>query len=64
MEGNTVERNLSLKDHGIYCQLTVPHNPAQNGVAERMNRTVMKSARAMMSHACLPPQFWAEAVNT
>ena len=53
-----------LKDNGIVHQLTVPYNPAQNGVAERMNRTVMESARAMMSHSNLPNQFWAEAVNT
>ena len=53
-----------LKENGIVHQLTVPYNPAQNGVAERMNRTVMESARAMMSHSNLPNQFWAEAVNT
>ena len=53
-----------LKENGIVHQLTVPYNPAQNGVAERMNRTVMESARAMMSHSNLPNQFWVEAVNT
>ena len=53
-----------LKENGIVHQLTVPYNPAQNGVAERMNRTVMESARAMMSHSNLPNQFWAEAVST
>ena len=50
-----------LKDNGIVHQLTVPYNPAQNGVAERMNWTVMKSARAKMSHSSLPNQFLAEA---
>ena len=53
-----------MKDHGILHQLTLPYNPAQNGVTERMNRTVMDPAPAMMSHACLLPEFWAEAVNT
>ena len=43
-----------LKENGIVHQLTVPYNPVQNGVAERMNRTVMESARAMMSHSNLP----------
>ena len=53
-----------LKGNGIVHQLTVPYNPSHNGVAERMNRTVMKSARAMMFHSNLPNQFWAEAVSS
>jgi hypothetical protein len=36
-------------DEGIQRQLSVPHTPEQNGVAERMNRTVVESARSMMS---------------
>ena len=50
----STEFELFLKENGIVHQLTVPYNPAQNGVAERMNRTVMESARAMMSHSNLP----------
>ena len=42
-----------LKEHGISHQLTVPYNPAQNGVAERMNRTIVESARSMLSHSNL-----------
>ena len=53
-----------LKENGITHQLTVPFNPAQNGVAERMNRTVVESARSMLSHSNMPNEFWAEAVNT
>lgn len=34
-----------LKDCGIVHQSTVPHNPEQNGRAERMNRTIMDKAR-------------------
>ena len=29
-----------LKKNGIVHQLSVPYNPAQNGVTERMNRTI------------------------
>ena len=50
--------------NGIEHQLTIPHSPQQNGVAERLNRTLMESARAMLSHANLPNKFWAEAVAT
>ena len=53
-----------LKEHGISHQLTVPYNPAQNGVAERMNRTIVESARSMLSHSNLSNEFWAEAINT
>ena len=53
-----------LKKNGIIHQLSVPHNPAQNGIAERMNRTIVESARSMLSHSHLPNEFWAEAVNT
>ncbi len=53
-----------LKSKGIRHELTVAHSPEQNGVAERMNRTLMESARAMVRHAGLPNSYWAEAVAT
>ena len=53
-----------LKENRITHQLTVPYNPAQNGVAERMNRAVVESARSMLSHSNMPNEFWADAVNT
>ena len=49
---------------GIDKQLTVPYTPQQNGVAERMNRTLMEMARSMMYHANIPQKLWAEAVST
>ena len=53
-----------LKKKGIRHELTVPHSPQQNGVAERMNRTLVESARSMIAHAALPNIFWAEAIST
>ena len=53
-----------LKEKGIRHELTVPHSPQQNGVAERMNRTLVESARSMIAHAALSDIFWAEAVST
>ncbi|GJR12738.1 reverse transcriptase domain-containing protein [Tanacetum coccineum] len=38
--------------------------PQQNGVAERMNRTLIEAARTMLADSLLPTTFWAEAVNT
>ncbi|MCO5549365.1 hypothetical protein L7F22_002836 [Adiantum nelumboides] len=49
---------------GIKRELTAPFNPSQNGVAERLNRTIQEKVRSMLSHAALPHGFWAEAVQT
>ena len=51
-----------LRSKGIIHQTTVPYNPEQNGAAERLNRTLMERARAMINDANLPPELWAEAV--
>ena len=49
---------------GIMFHFTVPYTPQQNGVAERMNRTITEKARAMINAADLDKQFWGEAVLT
>ena len=45
-----------LKEKGIRHELTVPHSQ-QNGVSERMNRTLVESARSMVAHAGLSNIF-------
>ena len=52
-----------LKSKGIHQELTVPYSPQQNSVAERMNRTLMESARSMMTHAGIPDKYWTKAVE-
>ena len=49
---------------GIRMKKTIPGTPQQNGVAERMNRTLNEPARSMRLHAGLPKTFWADAVST
>lgn len=53
-----------LKTQGIRHERTIPKTPEQNGKAERLNRTLLESARSMLSDSGLPKRFWAEAVNT
>jgi hypothetical protein len=47
-----------LRERGIQRERTVPYTPSQNGVVERMNRTVMEAARAVLTAAQLPNSFW------
>jgi hypothetical protein len=51
------------KKCGIARQKTTPYTPQQNGVAERMNRTLMEKARCMLSGAGIGQEFWAKAVG-
>lgn len=53
-----------LKEHGIVRRLTVAHNPEQNGIAERKNRTLIEMVRCLLIQSGLPSSFWAEAVST
>ena len=43
---------------------TILGTPQQNGVTERMNRTLNERARTMRLHAGLSKTFWADAVST
>ena len=53
-----------LLSEGIRHERTVPKTPEQNGVAERMNRTLIETVRSMLASARLPHRFWAEALST
>lgn len=52
------------KSRGIQLIYTVPYNPAMNGVAERLNRTLMERARSMLNASAIKWHFWNEAVLT
>ncbi|GJZ02717.1 putative RNA-directed DNA polymerase [Tanacetum coccineum] len=52
------------REHGIQHQKTPPKTPQLNGLAERMNRTLVERVRCLLSHAGLPASFWGEALNT
>eukprot|EP00253_Pinus_taeda_P016063 PITA_16063 len=50
------------KDVGIERRKTIVYTPQQNGVAKRMNRTLLERARNMLSNAGLQKELWIEAV--
>ena len=58
------EFSTFLERKGIYRSQTPPHTPHRNGVAERLNRTLLDKARSMLIARNLDKQFWGEAINT
>eukprot|EP00253_Pinus_taeda_P025583 PITA_25583 len=52
------------KKCSIKWQKAAPYTPQQNGVTERINKTLMERAKSMLSGAKLGQEFWTEAVDT
>ncbi|KAL4556874.1 hypothetical protein LXL04_035040 [Taraxacum kok-saghyz] len=59
----SIKFNDYLRDCGIVSQLIPPRTPQLNGVAERINRTLLDMVRCMMSRASLPITFWGYALE-
>ena len=53
-----------LKEHGITHEVTTPYTPQQNGVSERLNRTLKEMALSQILHASLPKCFGADSIAT
>jgi transposase InsO family protein len=49
-------------EKGIEIQMTASYSPSQNGVAERMNHTLVELAKAMLSVRKLSKFLWDTAV--
>ena len=60
----SIEFETFLKAEGIKHEFSIPKIPEQNGVSERMNRTLVEVVRSMLDDSKLPHQFWAEALAT
>ena len=52
-----------FNQQGIEAQLTAPYSPSQNGAAERLNRTLVELARAMMAARNVPEFLWEHAIQ-
>ena len=53
-----------LAEEGVIRKTSAPKTPQQNGVAERMNQTLLGGARAMLEHSRMTKGFWAEVLGT
>lgn len=52
------------KEKGIMIEYANTSTPEQNGVSERMNRTLVEKARTMLIGSGMTKSFWSEAVKT
>jgi len=52
------------RQQGIRQKKTSPKTPQLNGLAKRMNRTLMERVRCLLSKAKLSGSFWGEALYT
>lgn len=52
------------RSKGTQIEYTVPRNPSQNGIAERMNRTITEMSRCLLFDSNLDKKFWGEAVRS
>ena len=48
----------------ILCQTSCVDTPSQNGVAERKNRHLLETAKALLFQMQVSKHFWANAVST
>ena len=55
-------RKQFVQDKGIRCELTAPYSPQQNGMAERLNRTLLEKMRCLLIWSGLPKSYWDVAL--
>jgi hypothetical protein len=56
--------NQFCASKGMIHQLSCPHTPQQNGVAERKHRHLVQCALALLSQSNLPMSYWSYAIST
>jgi transposase InsO family protein len=50
--------------HGIAIRMSETNTPQQNGIAERMNRTIIEQTRALLIHGNMPTAFMTGSLGT
>jgi transposase InsO family protein len=51
------------KKNNIEHRMTSPSTAAQNGISERLNRTLITAAKSILHDAALSREFWTLAVR-
>ncbi|GAA5829977.1 hypothetical protein JCM3770_000360, partial [Rhodotorula araucariae] len=55
--------NDYLHEHGIARETPPPYSPQSNGVAERVNRSIVEGVISLLNQAGAPKDLWAEALH-
>ena len=63
-EYTSEEFKAYLKEKGTIQEVTPPYTAQWNGIAERLNRTLMNKTRCMLKAKNLDCRFWGEATAT
>jgi transposase InsO family protein len=53
-----------LAKEGIIWEPTIGYSPSENGVSERLNRTLCEKLRALLFESGLPLKLWSRLVET
>ena len=56
--------NQYCANQGIAHRTSAPYSPQQNGLAERINRSLGKGTRALLMHMYVARVWWAKALMT
>ena len=56
------DMKMMLASYGINHNAIPPYTPQQKSLAERINQTIMSTARATLRTSRLPPEYWEFAV--
>ena len=62
--GEFIPISKTLASCGIVHQISCPHTPEQNGLAERKHRHLTEFALTLMAQSSLPLTFWDHAIST
>lgn len=63
-EYDSADFKAFLASRGIVQQHSAPHTPQQNGIAERLNRTLFDMVRSLLHGRQVAKQFWSFALAT
>ena len=61
---SSLQPNLKDKSEGMHHECTISRITKQNGMAERLNQSLVENVRSMLIESKLPHKFWVEALCT